>query len=113
MADRYSIRSSNRRIPYHLSSKPAAAACNLNCKYCFFISKEKGLRVVSPLLGHGIKHVHRRSGRGRTEKDLAGVVSVVASTTSLPERCAIRFHGVLPARMLDRVCGRDMGARSG
>ena len=25
---------------YHLLAKPAGAACNLGCKYCFFLSKE-------------------------------------------------------------------------
>ena len=27
--------------PYHLLAKPAGAACNLSCQYCFFLSKEK------------------------------------------------------------------------
>jgi uncharacterized protein len=27
-------------IPYHLLAKPAGAACNLGCQYCFFLSKE-------------------------------------------------------------------------
>ena len=26
--------------PYHLLAKPAGAACNLGCSYCFFLSKE-------------------------------------------------------------------------
>ena len=26
--------------PFHLLAKPAGAACNLDCKYCFFLSKE-------------------------------------------------------------------------
>ena len=25
---------------YHLLAKPAGAACNLGCQYCFFLSKE-------------------------------------------------------------------------
>ena len=25
---------------FHLLAKPAGAACNLSCKYCFFLSKE-------------------------------------------------------------------------
>jgi serine-type anaerobic sulfatase-maturating enzyme len=29
-----------RPIPYHLLAKPAGAACNLGCQYCFFLSKE-------------------------------------------------------------------------
>jgi uncharacterized protein len=28
-------------LPYHLLAKPAGAACNLNCGYCFFLSKDK------------------------------------------------------------------------
>lgn len=27
-------------LQYHLLAKPAGAACNLSCKYCFFLSKE-------------------------------------------------------------------------
>ena len=32
----------NSRIPlaFHLLAKPSGAVCNLNCKYCFFLSKE-------------------------------------------------------------------------
>ncbi len=31
----------NQRLqPYHLLAKPAGAACNLGCQYCFFLSKE-------------------------------------------------------------------------
>lgn len=29
------------RPNFHLLAKPAGAACNLSCKYCFFLSKEK------------------------------------------------------------------------
>ena len=29
----------NRR-EFHLLSKPTGAVCNLDCKYCFFLSKE-------------------------------------------------------------------------
>lgn len=29
------------RQDYHLLAKPAGAACNLGCQYCFFLSKEK------------------------------------------------------------------------
>ena len=28
------------RSAYHLLAKPAGAACNLGCRYCFFLSKE-------------------------------------------------------------------------
>lgn len=29
-----------RRRPFHLVAKPTGAACNLDCSYCFFLSKE-------------------------------------------------------------------------
>lgn len=35
-----SYRGSHAQGPYHLLAKPAGAACNLSCKYCFFLSKE-------------------------------------------------------------------------
>lgn len=28
-------------IPFHILAKPTGAICNLDCKYCFFLSKEK------------------------------------------------------------------------
>jgi organic radical activating enzyme len=31
---------SAQRSAYHLLAKPAGAACNLGCQYCFFLSKE-------------------------------------------------------------------------
>src|SRR5579863_9196959 len=36
---------------YHLLVKPAGAACNLSCEYCFFLSKERlHSRRESPLM---------------------------------------------------------------
>ena len=29
-----------RRIPFSVVTKPTGAACNLDCQYCFFLSKE-------------------------------------------------------------------------
>jgi len=29
-----------RRLPFSLITKPTGAACNLDCSYCFFLSKE-------------------------------------------------------------------------
>src|ERR1700759_2872934 len=38
-------------LNYHLLAKPAGAACNLSCKYCFFLSKENLYRErESPLM---------------------------------------------------------------
>lgn len=39
------------RVPdYHLLVKPAGAACNLGCRYCFFLSKEHLYPRESPLM---------------------------------------------------------------
>ena len=27
-------------LPFHLMAKPTGATCNLDCEYCFFLSKE-------------------------------------------------------------------------
>lgn len=35
---------------YHLLAKPAGAACNLGCQYCFFLSKENLYGRESPLM---------------------------------------------------------------
>lgn len=38
--------------PYHLLAKPAGAACNLGCQYCFFLSKENLYdERESPMMG--------------------------------------------------------------
>jgi len=31
---------SSQTLPFHLLAKPTGATCNLDCKYCFFLSKE-------------------------------------------------------------------------
>jgi uncharacterized protein len=28
-------------VPFHILAKPAGAACNLACEYCFYLDKEK------------------------------------------------------------------------
>ena len=38
------------RPNYHLLAKPAGAACNLGCQYCFFLSKENLYPRESPLM---------------------------------------------------------------
>jgi len=32
--------STRQALPFHLLAKPSGATCNLDCKYCFFLSKE-------------------------------------------------------------------------
>ena len=29
------------RRPFHVMTKPTGAVCNLDCEYCFFLSKEQ------------------------------------------------------------------------
>jgi sulfatase maturation enzyme AslB (radical SAM superfamily) len=35
------VRLQGQRVPgFHLLAKPTSATCNLDCSYCFFLSKE-------------------------------------------------------------------------
>ena len=45
---------------YHLLAKPAGAACNLACEYCFFLSKENLYRGESPLMDEATLEVYIR-----------------------------------------------------
>ncbi len=35
------VRPKNAPATFHVLGKPSGATCNLNCTYCFFLSKEK------------------------------------------------------------------------
>jgi uncharacterized protein len=50
------------RLPhYHLLAKPAGAACNLGCQYCFFLSKENLYPArESPLMTDGVLETYIR-----------------------------------------------------
>ena len=45
---------------YHLLAKPAGAACNLACEYCFFLSKENLYRGESHLMDEATLEVYVR-----------------------------------------------------
>jgi uncharacterized protein len=46
---------------YHLLAKPAGAACNLGCKYCFFLSKENlYAERESPLMDESVLETYLR-----------------------------------------------------
>lgn len=46
-------------LSYHLLAKPAGAACNLGCKYCFFLSKENLYpERESPLMDKATLHAY-------------------------------------------------------
>ncbi len=46
---------------YHLLAKPAGAACNLGCQYCFFLSKENLYATrESPLMTYGLLETYIR-----------------------------------------------------
>jgi len=45
---------------FHLLAKPAGAACNLGCKYCFFLSKENLYPGDSPLMDEATLEEHIR-----------------------------------------------------
>lgn len=49
------------RSAYHLLAKPAGAACNLGCQYCFFRSKENLYpECESPLMPDDVLETHIR-----------------------------------------------------
>jgi len=47
-------------MSYHLMAKPAGAACNLGCKYCFFLSKENLYPRESPMMEDAILETYIR-----------------------------------------------------
>ncbi len=48
------------RHDFHLLAKPAGAACNLGCKYCFFLSKENLYPRESPLMSEATLDAYLR-----------------------------------------------------
>jgi uncharacterized protein len=49
-------------LPFHLLAKPTGATCNLNCKYCFFLSKDRlydggGLLMTDDVLDSYIRQL--------------------------------------------------------
>ncbi len=49
-------------LPFHLLTKPAGAACNLGCKYCFFLSKENLYPArESPLMTEDVLETYIRA----------------------------------------------------
>jgi uncharacterized protein len=45
---------------FHLLAKPAGAACNLGCQYCFFLSKENLYPRASPLMDEAMLDTYIR-----------------------------------------------------
>ena len=41
--DRSSLLPSTLRVPFHVLAKPTGPICNLDCEYCFFLSKERSV----------------------------------------------------------------------
>ncbi|QPL06514.1 anaerobic sulfatase maturase [Actinomyces respiraculi] len=61
-----------RRRPFHLVAKPTGAACNLDCSYCFFLSKEalwdpRGQRMSEPVLRRFIERYLAAQPDGEVE----------------------------------------------
>ena len=47
------------RVPFSLLTKPTGAACNLDCSYCFFLSKEVLWGGDSQRICQGLAASHR------------------------------------------------------
>ena len=55
---------------FHLLAKPTGAVCNLDCQYCFFLSKEmlypgSRFRMADEMLETYIRHLSNRSRKRR------------------------------------------------
>ena len=59
---------------FHLLAKPTGAICNLDCEYCFFLSKEK--------LCPGMTIAHSIQTNGTLLAPAAGVISSATKGTS-------------------------------
>jgi sulfatase maturation enzyme AslB (radical SAM superfamily) len=62
-------RSDDVNAPFHLLAKPTGAVCNLDCKYCFFLSKEmlypgSRFRMADELLESIARHEGQPPERG-------------------------------------------------
>jgi hypothetical protein len=57
-------RPENAPAYFHVMAKPTGAICNLDCKYCFFLSKE----ALYP--GRRGGAVQERTGQGRAQRSL-------------------------------------------
>ena len=71
------LMSSEAKADFHLLAKPTGAICNLDCKYCFFLSKEmlypgSRFRMADDLLETYIRQLLEIAGRPRSDRRLAG-----------------------------------------
>jgi hypothetical protein len=60
-------------LAFHVMAKPTGAVCNLDCEYCFFLSKEmlypgSRVRMAADLIGDG----HLAAGESLAERSQQG-----------------------------------------
>ena len=96
-------RPDNAPPAFHLLIKPTGAICNLDCAYCFFLSKEllypgSRFRMADELLENYRPPIDRGASNAGGHHRLAG------------RRADVDGAGVLPT--LDRVCTQICAARS-
>jgi uncharacterized protein len=68
------------RADFHLLAKPTGAVCNLDCKYCFFLSKEmlypgSRFRMADDLLETYIRQLLESQSEPRRNRRLARAAS--------------------------------------
>ena len=62
---------------FHVLAKPSGAICNLDCSYCFFLSKEElypgsSFRMGEDLLGEYLRQLLESAPRARGHRRVAG-----------------------------------------
>ena len=50
-------------LSFHVLAKPAGAICNLDCSYCFFLSKEELYPGSTFRMGDGLGRAHHADQR--------------------------------------------------
>lgn len=111
-----------RRRPFHLVAKPTGAACNLDCSYCFFLSKEalwdpRGQRMSEPVLRRFIERYLAAQPDGEVEiawqggeptmRGLEFFRRAVELTEELRRPCQVVRHAIQTnATLIDDEWGR-------
>jgi sulfatase maturation enzyme AslB (radical SAM superfamily) len=75
-------------LTFHFLTKPIGSSCNLNCKYCFFLSKERlypgsSFRMTDDLLEEYIRQYIKRQRTVMIKSELVFKGGIDESTYDL------------------------------
>ncbi len=60
----------NRSVPIHVLAKPSGAACNLDCAYCFFLSKAQLYPDAPPMMSDAVLEEYIRQLCSRQQQNV-------------------------------------------